>query len=286
MADDDVSQLQLHLEPREPIVVYELTGALSALWRQFQFFVESEYILAKGGQPRLLVTSVAPGSIDISFLPDIKDAFAVTAPMVTQLDAVVGFANHIEDLLGRFRGKKTEDSKEGSEVSIRDCDDAISIVKPVAEHGGSQTFNVYKGPVLQQTFNIDAPDARNIVESAIKERAALQSPQAERRQRVPLVWSRLDRNPAKQHGSSPDKGIIDEIDPKPKSVFFTDELSYLKKVMIEGSEQPFQTVYFVDVEVSRVSGKVVSYRVMGYHGSDVLEGEDDNSAQRELPPET
>jgi hypothetical protein len=45
----------------------------------------------------------------------------------------------------------------------------------------------------------------------------------------------------------------------------------LKRQMIDDEENPYQNVYFVDVEVSRVNGKVVSYRVIGYHGSEILE---------------
>jgi hypothetical protein len=48
-------------------------------------------------------------------------------------------------------------------------------------------------------------------------------------------------------------------------------MSYLKKQMIDDEVNPYQSVYFVDVSVSRVSGRVVSYRVMGYHGKEELE---------------
>ncbi len=41
--------------------------------------------------------------------------------------------------------------------------------------------------------------------------------------------------------------------------------------MIDDQENPYKKVYFVDVAVSRVHGKVVSYRVIGYHGADDLE---------------
>jgi hypothetical protein len=100
----------------------------------------------------------------------------------------------------------------------------------------------------------------------------LQNPDGETRQRVPLVWKRLDRDKATTGGkSSPDKGVIEEIDPKPHPVIFTDEMSPIKKQMIDDEEKPFQHVYFVDVDVSRVSGKVVSYRIKGYHGKEELE---------------
>src|ERR1700704_62512 len=58
MASDEPC-LQLHLEPSEPIEVSELTGALGALARQNQ-------LAKKPSDARLLVSSVAPGSIPSS----------------------------------------------------------------------------------------------------------------------------------------------------------------------------------------------------------------------------
>ena len=123
--------------------------------------------------------------------------------------------------------------------------------------------------MLQQTFNITAPQARSVIEGASRTKAELQFPEAERHQRVPLRWFRLDTNAPKQQGSSPDKGIIEEIDEKPKAILFSDELAYLKNEMITGD--PFKKIFFVDVEVSRVAGRVVSYRVVGFHGSDEID---------------
>jgi hypothetical protein len=63
--------LQLHLEPSEPIEVSELTGALGALARQYQGFAVQNQLAKKPSDARLLVSSVAPGSIDISLYPDL-----------------------------------------------------------------------------------------------------------------------------------------------------------------------------------------------------------------------
>jgi hypothetical protein len=41
--------------------------------------------------------------------------------------------------------------------------------------------------------------------------------------------------------------------------------------MISDEENPMQKVYFVDVEVSRVGGKVTAYRIVGFHGKDELD---------------
>ena len=78
---DDPAQLQLHIEPQEPIEVYELTAALSALSRQYNLYVDRQRYFEKAGDARLLVSSVSPGSIDINFVPDLSSAIAFAAPI-------------------------------------------------------------------------------------------------------------------------------------------------------------------------------------------------------------
>ena len=63
--------LQLHLEPSEHIEVSELTGALTALARQYQTFAVQNQIAKKPSDARFLVSSVALGSTDISLYPDL-----------------------------------------------------------------------------------------------------------------------------------------------------------------------------------------------------------------------
>jgi hypothetical protein len=270
----DQPRLQLHMEPREPIEIKELTDALGSLARQYQDFAVENNLAAKTSDARLLVSSVAPGSIDINFVPDL--AFAATqagpllAPLIDQVDLIVKFGGHLKSLLDFFRKKEEKALTEA--ISVKDCDDAVNILKPIAQHGGSQTFNVINGPVTQNLLSIDATEAIRIIEVASQYKSLLQNPDGEKRQRVPLVWKRLDRDKATTDGkSSPDRGVIEEIDPKPHAVFFTDEMTPIKKQMIDDEEKPFQHVYFVDVDVSRVSGKVVSYRITGYHGKEELE---------------
>jgi len=88
-----------------------------------------------------------------------------------------------------------------------------------------------------------------------------------------MVWSQLARDAAKTGGDkrSPDKGLIAEIDPKPHPVFFAEDMAYLKKEMIDDEENPYQKVFFVDVEIARLPGdRVGNYRIVGYHGKDDL----------------
>jgi hypothetical protein len=220
--------LQIHLEPQEPIEVAELTAALGSLARQYQGFAVENGLSQKTADARLLVSSVAPGSIDISLLPDWVTAAAASGPLLMPLidkfEILQKFAKHIKALLDYFGGEKTK-----SEVSIRDCDDAINIAKPIAQHGGEQTFNVFNGPVSVTVLRTDTRQARQLIESAVRQKAELQAskPEPEKRQRVSMTWSRLDREKAKaDRKTAPDRATIEEIDPKPHAVFFTDECHF------------------------------------------------------------
>lgn len=185
-----------------------------------------------------------------------------------QFEVVRKFADHIKWLLDGLLSKGDDDSK--SELSIAQCEDAISIVKPIANNGGHQTFTTINGDVHLSVLNITGHEARRITNNAEKVKARLKGTKIEIAQRVPLVWKRLDSATGKVDGSSPDKAIIEELDPRPRPVFFTDEMVAIKKTMIEDEDNAFKKVYFVDVQISRVGDKIVSYRVIAYHGEDDL----------------
>jgi hypothetical protein len=265
--------LQLHLEPGEPMEVSELTGALGALARRYQAFAVENQLAKKPSEARLLVSSVAPGSIDISLYPDLMSHLAAApmlAPLIDKAELIAKFGKALKILFEIFARKK--ETAVGDDVSVKDCDDAINIVKPIANHGGTQTFNTINGGITYNILTMNASEASKIMEAAIHQKALLQNSDAEIRQRVPMVWKRLDRDETKPEAkSSPDRALIEEIDSKSHAVFFTDEMSFLKKQMIDDEVNPYQSVYFVDVSVSRVSGRVVSYRVMGYYGKEELE---------------
>lgn len=259
--------LRLHLEPNSPLEIGELTGALNALSKQYQTFA-TRAGHATPGTAKLLVSNVAPGSIEINFIPDMASLGAIFGPMLDQMELLVRFAEQVQKLLDLFRIGRAERSPETAVPTIAEANDAINIAAPIANHGGSQTVTVVNGTLVQNVFTLTDTEARLIADNATREKALLQSPEAERRQRVSLVWSRLDRVASSTGERSPDRGTIDEIDRAPHAILFTDEMAHLKQEMLAGEENPHLKVYFVDVEISRIAERVTAYRVYGYHGKD------------------
>jgi hypothetical protein len=61
--------------------------------------------------------------------------------------------------------------------------------------------------------------AQGVLDNAGAVKASLRATTANRRERVP-IRSRLDRDEGRLKGASPDRAIVQEIDPEPKPVFF------------------------------------------------------------------
>jgi hypothetical protein len=91
-----------------------LTAALGALSRQYQSFAVENRLAKKASDARLLVSSVSPGSIDISLFPDLT-AYLAAAPMlalIEKAELVAKFGKKIKELLEFFAK-----SKEGKKLS-------------------------------------------------------------------------------------------------------------------------------------------------------------------------
>jgi hypothetical protein len=185
----------------------------------------------------------------------------------------VKFAERIKGLIEFFTGKASRPP--GAEISIKDCDDIANIAKPIAMHGGVQNITVINASgSAQVVLQTNAREAARALEGASREKARLTRAQAgvDTRKGVSLVWTQTARDAVKTKGAtSPDKGIIYEIDPKSHAVLFTDETAHIKREMMQDEENPYKKVYFVDAEVSRAADdKITAYRIVGYHGKDDL----------------
>lgn len=265
--------LQIHLEPRQPVDLDHLTAAFGAISRQYQLFIGEATLADKPKDAKLLVSRVAPGSIDIALVPDLLSA-ALIAPLLHRLDLIKKFAEHLRDII-KFFSEKTDTPAEG--ITARDCDDVAAIVRPVADRGGQQTFNIVQGDVIINYFQVTPDNALTILDRTAEVKAELQSPDVETRQRVAMIWQRLDRKHAKTIGArSPDKAVIEEVDVLPHAIL-VDELVHLKDQMVSDEKNPMQKVYFVDVEILRSDRRVVAYRVTGYHGQDDLQPSEESA---------
>lgn len=267
----DHPPFQLHLEPETPIELSVMLRCLGAIGHQFEVFAAAEG-LTSSKDAKLLVSSVKPGSIDIGLLPDLSTLGTLVAPVMVYSAPVLKFATALKGLIDKFKKKP-----EPVGITIKDCSDVANIVAPSAQSGGTQTIHIYNAPVYQPVVHVTQEDAKIIQANALEMKALLEAEALEVVQRTPMILYGMDADAARTAGArSPDKAIIEEIDPKHRPVFFEDEFAGLKSEMLAGHDNPYKRIYFVDVKVSRVAGRVVSYRIIGFHGSEEIPDEEDD----------
>jgi hypothetical protein len=86
---------------------------------------------------------------------------------------------------------------------VRDCDDAVNLVSPIAQHGGVQTINVInRSNIIIPVLVTNVEEARAVTEGAARHKELIQNPNADTREDVSMIWSRLDRDSAKTAGTS------------------------------------------------------------------------------------
>ena len=71
---------------------------------------------------------------------------ALLGVMINKAELLAKFGKSIKALLDFFKKSPTADP--GDDISVRDCEDAINILKPTANHGGAQTFNIHNGDII------------------------------------------------------------------------------------------------------------------------------------------
>lgn len=269
--------IAIHIEPERPIELSYLLSGLKGIGDEYQQFSKSKLGNTDSDSSKLFVGSVKPGSIDIFLQPEFIElakgglAIASAAGPIDAANALLDFGNHVRVLLDLFKNKPNPE-----EVTIRQCDNAINITKNVVEAGGTQTIlHVNVQGDFQPIYQLDANSAFKILKQANETKAVLQLPAAERVNSVAMVWKTFDKSPARTEGArSPDKGIIEEIDPGAKAVLFGDDEAELKSQILVDEENPMMMVYYVDIEVVRVAQKIKAYRVVGFHGKEPLEYEE------------
>ena len=197
---------QIHLDPAYPPELGELTRALDAIGLQFEQYAVQSGLAVKAKDAKLLVSSVSLGSIDLALVPDLIAIAGLLAPTVP-VEQVKNFVEYIKLLINVFEHEK----KPVEQVSIRDCEDVAAIMAPIANHGGQQTINVHNGDIYQPIIVIDQERARALTSTAMTTKALIQSPNAEIKQRVPMIWKGLYNDEPRTSGArSPDKALIEE----------------------------------------------------------------------------
>ncbi len=107
---------------------------------------------------------------------------------------------------------------------------------------------------------MEANAAQHVLE---KEEAKLREPEIDEdsQTKVLLTWFQARNDLSSNVGN---KGIIEDISKKPLNIIIDDDS--IKDRMLH-QENPFTTVFIVDVKLMHARGRLIAYKVINLHGT-------------------
>jgi hypothetical protein len=261
-ADDDWPKLTFVLEHEGPIPLAEFTIALQRL---AQRYAREARIAAPQEEPKLYIAEIRKGSVVVDFVT--QHAYAIGGGAALALagaygvaekaNTLIAFGKSLKKLVDHFTGKKSAE-----EITKTDCDDMRALAAPVMHTQNAQIIINYNGGT-QELVRLDEATAREADNRAAIQRLRLTAQEENVKLGVLMVWDQVRDAPAVEAGRSPDRGIISEIDPRPRQITFVSE--DLKEQMGRRLVHPFEKAFVVDVKVLESPNGILGYRVLKLH---------------------
>lgn len=251
----DADKLVFVLEHEGPIPLAEFTSALQRLAMRYTREVKAS---EPDQEPRLYISEITKGSVVI--------AFVAAGAIMTGLggaNTLFTFAQNLKKMVGHFTGK-------GDKITVTkaDCDDMRALASPVI-HTVNGGIHLHIGRDALAVLELNQAQAFEADNRAALERMALSQQEENLKPGVLLVWDQVRNAPGVEVGRSPDRGVIFEIDKRPRQVTFASD--ELKTRMGWHGFNPFDKAFVVDVKVMVGPGGPLAYRVLALH--DVLDRE-------------
>jgi len=261
---DATTYLQIKIEHVLPLELGDVAAALGGLSRQYELFIERRDGREFGVRTKLYVQEIRPGSVDITLINDFAATVAPVLPIISDIKLLIGFFEHFRAMIDFFSG----DTKTTVPVEIADCNNVQKIVGPISQQSGNGLqVNIFQNGKVTNNFIVDAGKAGRAARGAAAHKVVLGQPIGEALENQLLMWDQTSKRDAKTKGTwSPDKAVIEAIDPKPRSVLFDENVTQIKKRMMDDPENMFQKIYIVDVLVIITEGKIRAYKVINLHG--------------------
>lgn len=262
MQETNDVRLIIEIHNKRPLELLDLTKSLVSVASQFESFVSKNGDSKESREAKLYVKEIRSGSVILEL---IELATVGVIPFLENTNTILGFAKFAKEAYDFYLGK----SDKKPDLELSDCRELSQIVNPIATDGGSQlnlSTTINGNVVLHLHLNsIDANAIQNVCQKEIKQ-SRVPEIDDDIEKAVLLTWYQA-RNDMKS--STGNKGIIESLSQKPMNITFeTDEL---KDKMLHG-ENPFTTVFVVDVKKQNVNSKLVAYKVIKLHETFEIEG--------------
>lgn len=256
-------RLVIEIKNKQPLELLDLTKSLVSLASQFNNYASKYGDSKENREAKLYVKEIRSGSVILEL---IEMATIGVLPYLENINTIVGFAEYVKTSFNYFLGK----SDKKPDLTIQDHKELSQIINPVANDNGSQinVSTTINGNVEVHLHvnSIEANAIQNVLEKQLK---SLKAPEIsdDIKTKVLLTWYQA-RNDMKSNVGN--KGIIEDLSQKPMNIIIDDDA--IKNEMLH-KENPFTTVFVVDVKLQHVNGKIAAYKVIKLHSTfDIEEG--------------
>ncbi len=248
-------RLIIEIQNKQPLELLDLTKSFVSLASQFNNYVGKNGDSKENREAKLYVKEIRSGSVILEL---IELATIGVLPFLENVNTIVGFADYMKTAYNFFIGK----SEVKPDLEASDYKELAQIINPVANDNGSQiNISTAVNGNLELHVHLTSLESNAIQNVFQKELKQLKVPELndETETSVLLTWYQA-RNDMKS--SIGNKGTIESLSKKPMNITFDDDT--LKDTMLHG-ENPFTTVFVVDVKLQNVGGKLVAYKVVKLH---------------------
>jgi len=261
MPDANDIRLIIEIKNKQPLELLDLTRSLVSVASQFNSYVERYGDSKENREAKLYVKEIRSGSVILEL---IEMATVGVLPFIENMSTVVGFAKHVKTAYDFFLGK----SDKKPDMNVADYKELSQIVNPIANDNGSQlNISTTINGNVELHLHLSSLESNAIQNVFQKELKQLKAPEVadDIQTNVLLTWYQA-RNDMKS--SIGNKGTIESLSSKPMNIVFDNDS--LKEKMLHG-DNPFTTVFVVDVKMQYVNGKLVAYKVVNLHDTFEIE---------------
>lgn len=269
MEESGVS-IVFNLDLDQPVELSDFVASFAGLGAQFERHIRKSHPDLEG-EVKAYVKEVRKGSIEAELIPLAYNT------IITALDHHQIAARFVKDLarkidIFRQKGGRLE------EASKTELTELARIAGAVAnDPDGKATIsaiNYKKTPKsVEFSMEFDTRDAVQAIASIDAQFVEISKVTDFDHANKLLTFFQSNRKDSDKSG---EKGIIEDLDPKPLSIVYASELAKerIKSEMLDGDKNIYKLGFFVDVNVQMKGGRPVAYRIKSVN--DVIDMPDDD----------
>lgn len=248
------NSIEYVIDYSQPLEIHSFTNALTAFSSEYSKFVSENYEGEHPTDAKLYIEKIEEGSLKTTLV----EYATMAIPFLGDINTVADFAKSLRGLFSFFKHKREGDKPK---YDIKDLENLSAILCPAIEGDNNIKIDI-KGdnnaPII--VLNVNRDEALPILHEINNAKKELESPAQQKQTNAVFYWEQAKKNIKSKTGNF---GVIENISENRVAVTFDDD--DIKRQMISGKENPFNTTYIVDVEVGFARGKVVAYKIVKLH---------------------